>query len=418
MKRFLIVGANFMNKGAQSMLFITTDELKKYYKNCDVYFGTNNEFYDEKKYTFKRLRYTVYTQRFALLEKFPMFPVLWRSLKDWLKIIGRRILLHDKRKFEGYLELRKLMPKLDAIIDVSGYALADFSSEVEHEYYLNTIRLGKRYNVPVVLMPQSFGPFNYGEKNAYLRIQIEKLIHYPILIYAREAEGRKQLEKNFPSSNVKESADLVLQNSGIDLRNIYTAEHKATLPDLKCEKNVAVIPNFHCFTLGNEKRIIDLYLEIIKTLTKLGYNVYIFRHSVQDLEVCQKIAESFIKNAQVQLLTREFDCVEFDSFVRKFSFVVCSRYHGCVHALRNNVPCVILGWAVKYQDLAKMVEQNDYIFDITNKEVQAHTIVRAVCAMNANLTLEKEKIRERVQKIQQDNCFREVFELLDNTKSF
>lgn len=35
--KILIVGANFENKGAQSMLFITVDELKKRIPDCEVF---------------------------------------------------------------------------------------------------------------------------------------------------------------------------------------------------------------------------------------------------------------------------------------------------------------------------------------------------------------------------------------------
>lgn len=38
-KRILIVGANFENKGAQSMLFITVDEIKKRIPDGEVFCG-------------------------------------------------------------------------------------------------------------------------------------------------------------------------------------------------------------------------------------------------------------------------------------------------------------------------------------------------------------------------------------------
>lgn len=36
-KRVLIVGANFENKGSQSMLFITVDEIKKRISDCEIF---------------------------------------------------------------------------------------------------------------------------------------------------------------------------------------------------------------------------------------------------------------------------------------------------------------------------------------------------------------------------------------------
>ena len=54
MKKIMIVGAYFNNKGAQSMLFITTEELKKRDPECEVYFATE-EVYNESDFSFKRL---------------------------------------------------------------------------------------------------------------------------------------------------------------------------------------------------------------------------------------------------------------------------------------------------------------------------------------------------------------------------
>ena len=58
-KKVLITGANFINKGAQSMLFTVTKEIKNRYPDSEVYFACNREEYDEKNYSFKKLLYTM-----------------------------------------------------------------------------------------------------------------------------------------------------------------------------------------------------------------------------------------------------------------------------------------------------------------------------------------------------------------------
>ena len=49
--KILIVGANFNNKGAQSMLFITMDELKKRFPDCEIFFGSLGENIDLSNYS-------------------------------------------------------------------------------------------------------------------------------------------------------------------------------------------------------------------------------------------------------------------------------------------------------------------------------------------------------------------------------
>ena len=57
MKKFLIVGTSFYNKGAQSMLFVCVDEIKKRYPDAIVYFATQ-EAINEENYTFNVLPYS------------------------------------------------------------------------------------------------------------------------------------------------------------------------------------------------------------------------------------------------------------------------------------------------------------------------------------------------------------------------
>lgn len=62
----LIVGANFVNKGAQSMLFITMDELRKRIPNVKIYFATFEENIDENQYKFDIVFYNPQSVQIAL----------------------------------------------------------------------------------------------------------------------------------------------------------------------------------------------------------------------------------------------------------------------------------------------------------------------------------------------------------------
>lgn len=82
------------------------------------------------------------------------------------------------------------------MIDISGYNIGDKWDLATHESYFNNIRLAIKFNIPIVLMPQSFGPFHYTKNKDYLMSQIRELFKYPVAIYAREMEGY-QLLKNW-----------------------------------------------------------------------------------------------------------------------------------------------------------------------------------------------------------------------------
>ena len=394
----LIVGANFSNKGAQSMLFIAVDELKKRFPESKVYFGRVESF-DHQLYQFDEIYYSKESKEIAL-NRIKSFSTVSRVTKDCVKtLLGRR------NNTWRIFALKKRIKDIDLIIDISGFNLGEKWDIYTHEEYLKNIKLAKKYHIPMILMPQSFGPFNYTKEKAYLIEQMRELLKYPKLIFAREQEGYDYLIQTFDLKNVRLSTDLVLQNAGVDLKNIYRAIPEKRVPCLNTENNVGIVPNFQCIRHGNKEMMLDLYISVINKLIEKGKHVYIFRHSREDLDVCKMIKNAFANTESVILLEQDFNCFEYDDFVKQFQYIICSRYHGIVHAYRNYVPAILLGWAIKYEELACNVGQREYAFDITDKAFNKNLVLNAIDSMDENIESNVATISDNVQRIQKDNCF-------------
>ena len=86
---------------------------------------------------------------------------------------------------------------------------------------INTIGEGIKYNIPVLVMPQSFGPFEYDTKKEEMIKFIGDSLQYPYAVFAREREGYEYVKRICPSSNLILSSDLVLQLNKVYL--IYLA---------------------------------------------------------------------------------------------------------------------------------------------------------------------------------------------------
>ena len=238
-----------------------------------------------------------------------------------------------------------------------------------------------------------------------IKDEIAELLQYPVTVFAREKEGYRFLTRDFNFTNVKLSNDLVLQNAGVHLNNIYTNPPVLSLPEINTEHNIGIVPNAQCFRHGNAADVLNIYHAIIEELLNQEKEVYVFRHSGEDLAFCKKIAEMFENESHVHLLQNDFSCLEYDVFVKNFEFIICSRFHGIVHAYKNYIPAIALGWAVKYRELTQNVGQSAYIFDITAKTCDKNAIISAVRRMIENVDREKEVIRNHVLEIQAENCF-------------
>lgn len=398
--KVLITGANFNNKGAQSMLYITIDEVKKRIPDSEVYFGCATGDPKLDNILFRQINFSREGRYIALGGGQAVF--------NFAVAIAKAVIFMTKGKKSNiwnFFDAKKYISDMDLIIDVSGFALGDKWSKRTNENFLNTIRLAKRHNIPIFIMPQSFGPFKYSEKLEYLHNEIKVLLAYPEVVFAREQEGYDFITKDYGLTNVKLSRDLVLQNKEVDMSKIYKTALALNVPTLTTEGNVGILPNNQCFVHGDEEMVLCHYKAIVDELLSHNKNVYLFRHSAEDLTYCKKIAEMYEGVERVHLLENNFSCLEYDEFVKNFEFIICSRFHGIVHAYKNYVPAIALGWAVKYHELTKAVGQEAYIFDITDKACNQEKLVQAVSNMIANVKNEKEMIEKHVLELQSENCF-------------
>lgn len=390
--KFLITGADFRNKGGQSMLFITIDELKKRFPGCEIFYPTNQK--QDENFAVNQIYYDFNSLMYM------------DGGKDRLKAIGKGIVklaAGKKGNIFDICKLGKVFPSFDAVIDISGFNLSSKWPAKTNKKYLTYIKMARKYHIPSFIMPQSFGPFDYGERQKEMDARICDIMSWPEVVYAREHEGERLMEEKYQLRNIRYSCDLVLQNRGIDIKNVYKNAPKLNIPEIEAG-SVAVIPNMRSFDHGNREAILDCYRAMIEKLLRMGKKIYIFRHAGEDLEACRWIKEIFPQQKDVILLEDDFNCLEYDQFIEKFDYVIGSRFHAIVHALRKGVPAIALGWAVKYEELLKLFGLEKYVFNLT-KSVRPEEILAAIDVYENDRKNLEAHIRTALEEIQRDNCF-------------
>jgi Uncharacterized conserved protein len=359
---YLITGAQFGNKGAQSMLFVTVSELRRKHPECDIYYLPID---------------SVENYPDSILGKYR-----FHIIRDGLNI---------------YSQFYNLIPQLKAIIDISGYAL---SSKWNCNYFITILMLAQNNNVPIYFMPQSFGPFDFEEDwNARIK---DGLLHAS-MIFAREKKGYDLLIQQYGLKNVRMSRDLVLQNHRIIIKNIYSKDLELKDYELKTNCNVAIVPNTRNYEFGNKDELLYIYKNIIAKLLEKEKNIYILAHS-DDEEICNDIYKICPDHEHVFLYKKELDCLEYSALVKGFQYIIASRYHAIVHSYKEIIPCVAIGWAEKYEELLSLFKQEKYVFDV-RKKINVQKLMDAIEYMDKNWIQEKEKIKEILPMLQEENCF-------------
>lgn len=388
MKNIIITGGELFNKGAQAMTYITVNEIKLRFPNHKIYLLSEM---DLARPLAERANYA--------FDFTGWYPVKFANAQHNLLLR----LLCKLRNTTEYVEAMDIYQNCDAMIDISGYALGSNWSVANNSRYLDHLEFAHAFNIPVYLMPQSFGPFDFGEAHPGIDARCRKLLPTCKAILAREQEGYDALVNAYGLTNVQLAPDLVLNNKGIDLNHIFK-----TIPELKLPaivpNSIAVIPNGRNLTVGNNAEVLELYRAAIDHGLEQGKTVYLLHHATSDAEICAQLKAFFPEEERVIVLAQEFSCLEFNELVKQFDYLVASRFHSIVHAYKNGVPCITLGWAKKYEDLLGQFDQKAYLFDVRNSP-DAKSLAAAMDRLDHCRKEESETIRSHLAVLQQHNVF-------------
>ncbi len=405
MKKFIVTGIQMRNKGSQAMFLSLVYGLKSIYKDCEVV-GFANKYDAPEQYTFKLLPYDYYT-RLVFKRRLNKVPLLEPLLTSF---VGRR---RKTDKWNGKIpEMEKALQEADAIFDASGYTLGSGWTKEGGGLLLETIRTARRYNKKIVLMPQSFGPFDWDDEGSadFLR-QVKEELTYASRIYAREREGYECLT-SLGLDNVELSTDMVIREKvfpkAADILTSYDAEGM----NYPTRDAVGFIINENVFRIGDPDSVRELYIRILNKLAENGEKVYILNTSTADTHLVESILSKVNNRDEVSLITGEYSSPELIDLIGRFKYVVASRYHSVVFAYRGGVPAIILGWASKYTDLAAHFQQEDYVFDIRNPGVDR--IIEQIDKMGANHEKESQRIKACLENIQSTSVVQQAINALQD----
>lgn len=126
-------------------------------------------------------------------------------------------------------------------------------------------------------------------------------------------------------------------------------------------------------------------------------NVYLIRHSGEDLEACKNIKNLFDEKDNVRIISNDLTPSEFENLISKFEFSIGSRFHSIVHSYQVATPCIILGWATKYKELAEYFDQSDYVFDVRHN-INTSLFIEIMNNLINKIPEEKSKIEFGLKK--------------------
>ena len=94
------------------------------------------------------------------------------------------------------------------------------------------------------------------------------------------------------------------------------------------------------------------------------------------------------------------NCLEYDLLIRHFDFIIASRYHALVHAYKQKVPCIAIGWSEKYNNLLDILKQDRYMIDA--KKFNKEELFKKIDIMLQNYDVEHMQIQRFFENMDED----------------
>lgn len=405
--KILVTGGNFNNKGAQAMLMITMSELKKHYPDAKLIFDSQEANVDVGDYYFEHIDRDVL--RTALAIKSGAYSAV-KGLYEAAKHAVWAFRDHKYKEIFAEYKYLKMLEDLKIVIDISGYNLSSKFSMRHNLLYLDIIRYAGQCGMKVFLMPQSFGPFEYGDAKEQMTGVIKDAFAKTELVFAREQEGY-DLMQGMGIRNLRLSCDLVLQNSEVNWSSIKKTPLKYGFDKLETKKNVLLVPNQKIFDhMKDDERLYRMYSKVMEKILSYGNDIYLVYHSNEDLKICRKLQADNVSD-RIHIVEQELAFYEYERVVAQCRYALASRFHSIVLAYRQSVPCIALGWAEKYDNLLESCGQQKYVNSILDESME-DSILKCVEVMEENCQNEKQIIADKLGVIRQNYCFDEVFSSL------
>jgi polysaccharide pyruvyl transferase WcaK-like protein len=390
-----IHGAGFANKGAELMLHTVLGELRS---RLPLFTAAIDPTYGPYHLRTGLGLHQMYPPRSHVGT--PGFGLRFSRQKLFASLLMNKIqnVLTGWRHLYGCVNLSEII----AFLDIAGFAYTDeWGSRPTQDLALLTAYYKAR-GVPVILLPQAFGPFKIDEtRSAFL-----KVLNHATLVFARDQQSYEYVAELAP-----------------DPRKIHLAQDitlfypRAPLWQKASESGyVCVVPNIRILDRGQNAwgaRYHNYLSQVIQKLVGRGLSVRVVVHDAtgEDLQLAQRLCAEAGSSA-VSLWCEE-DPIALKQLIGGGMIIIGSRYHSLVAALSYRVPAVAIGWSHKYNMLFQDFGLDNFIFSSPQAPIEALlSNIDTLLDPDTN-TAFRQKIDQRLQKMEATN--EEMWTLITDT---
>jgi polysaccharide pyruvyl transferase WcaK-like protein len=371
--------ANFLNKGAELMLYAALEKMKEAYPDAKFAMAPHPMAAPFEK----RIKLGLYQKPDIWLYGFQ-----WGRLFNWVpKVI---------REMYGVV----LDKEIDVVLDAAGFAYSDQWGERASVGLASSCKSWKKNNAKVILLPQAFGPF----ENAVIRKSMKTVVDHADLVFAREQKSYDYL------------INAAGEQSSIRLSPDFTNLITGVLPDDFDSKNnrFCLVPNYRMIDKTPKKQseaYLPFMIECAKYLVEKRIKAFILVHEGEkDLKLSEEINKAV---HYVLPVIKETDALKIKGILGACDGTIGSRFHGLVSALSQGVPALATGWSHKYQLLFNDYGFPEGLLDVNCTQAELHQKVDLIVDPQSTKNI-KQQIQKNAERLKQQSqqMWQQVYDVI------
>lgn len=355
----MIVGGNFIGKGAEAMMLTVRDAIEAALPGAVCWVrpvspAERQRFEEQGFRTIKRCR------------QGHVHNIIDRVLGS-LGVFRQRRVAPETIGEEG---LSNVFRVSSVVVDISGFKSSD-QFGAGYAYHRWAAYSWARYaGNKLVFMPQAWGPFEKSWVRLFTRLLLRgselvcarDRLSYEYLVKARCVDAEKVLL--FPDitfqfhASSSEVGEQILREAGLTDRS---------------RPIIAMTPNMRIFGRTPGRGIDNVYLSKLTSvvehfLRETSCQILLIPHEASyqradDPELCRMVLEQIRERERLFMLTGTESAADIKAVIGLSDFLVASRYHSLIAALSMRIPVAVIGWAHKYDELMREVGLEKWAVD-------------------------------------------------------
>jgi len=336
-----IKGGQLFNMGASLMLQATLDQLSQRLPAARFVLRMHHLTPPERLADLE-------TDRSRLLRKLPLRKKtvdLSRLSYLWPQRVTERLASRGYA-FEG---------ALDAIVDISGYAYADRWGLQPLAVAASEIERLVSHSGSYLFLPQAFGPFETISVPDKARFASALLKSDVVLSRDERSIGYLRELAGLGFTRIRLAPDLTIG---------YSVDAALAQGQPVDRQTALFVPNIRMLDSRQEPsrdRYLDTLTRLAETCHQRGYRPALLNHSErEDAALCTQLQQRWsAAGLPVGSVVSDSNPRRIKAILGRAGLVVSSRFHACVSAIDQQVPCIATSWSHKYDELYRQFEIAD-----------------------------------------------------------